>query len=186
MLVPLKAFGQAKLRLARELSPDARNRLVRRLAAGVIKSASPLAVWVVCEDDEVAAWAESQGAEVICRPERGLNSAVASGFSHLSSLGWEEVIVSHGDLPLAAGFEHLAGFDGVTAVGDRTEDGTNVLCVPSQAKDFQFSYGAASFARHCAEARRLGLKLKKVRDPNLAWDVDTPEDLAELRRLGLD
>lgn len=186
VLVPLKAFRQAKLRLAEELSPDARSALVRRLAARVIESASPMGVWVVCDDEEVAAWAERQGAEVIWRPGRGLNGAVSSGFLHLGGLGYEEVIVSHGDLPRAAGFGHLAGFDGVTAVGDRSENGTNVLCLPSYAREFQFSYGPASFSKHCAEARRLGLNLKVVRDPDLAWDVDTCADLAELRKLGLE
>jgi len=34
--------------------------------------------------------------------------------------------------------------------------------------------------RHAEEARRLGLGLRVVRDPDLAFDVDLPEDLAEL------
>jgi 2-phospho-L-lactate guanylyltransferase (CobY/MobA/RfbA family) len=47
--------------------------------------------------------------------------------------------------------------------------------------DFRFSYGPGSFRRHAAEARRLGLGWRVVRDPRLSRDVDRPEDL-----LGLD
>ena len=42
------------------------------------------------------------------------------------------------------------------------------------AAGFQFSYGPGSFRRHGAEARRLGLSLRVVREPTLGWDVDLP------------
>jgi len=45
---------------------------------------------------------------------------------------------------------------------------------------FRFAYGPGSFRRHAAEARRLGLGLRVVRDPDLAFDIDVPEDLAAL------
>ena len=45
---------------------------------------------------------------------------------------------------------------------------------------FTFSYGPGSFARHGAEAHRLGLALRVVREPSLAHDVDLPADLAGL------
>ena len=69
-----------------------------------------------------------------------------------------------------------ARHDGVTLVPDRRDDGTNVACVPTRA-GFEFSYGPGSFRRHGAEARRLGLPLRVVREPSLGWDVDLPSDL---------
>ena len=87
------------------------------------------------------------------------------------------VIVAHADLPLADDLRPIAdGFDGVTLVPDRRADGTNVLCVPAGA-GFDFQYGPRSFARHRAEAERLGLRHRVVDDARLAWDVDVPEDL---------
>ncbi len=183
VLVPVKAFAFAKNRLAPELSPLDRSELARLMAGHVLAVAAPLPTFVVCDDEEVAAWARD-AAEVIVRPEAGLNGAVAGGFSHLLKRGFAKVVVAHGDLPLARGFSHLLGFDGVTAVPDRAEDGTNVLCLPSSAGAFGFGYGAGSFARHCAEARRLGLQLRVLHDPDLALDIDTPADLAELTGLG--
>jgi 2-phospho-L-lactate guanylyltransferase len=59
------------------------------------------------------------------------------------------------------------------------DDGTPVLSVPTEAP-FEFAYGPGSFRRHVGIARRLGLGVRVVRDPNLAFDVDVPEDLLAL------
>lgn len=95
----------------------------------------------------------------------------------LRAAGATRVIVAHGDLPRAEGLAWVARFVGVTIVPDRAGNGTNVICVPASA-GFTFSYGPGSFARHVAEAFRLGLPLRVVREPRLGHDVDTPGDLA--------
>ena len=182
LLVPVKAFGEAKVRLGSVLSPAERSDLARRMAAHVVRVGAPLPVTVVCDDPDVAAWAEAAGAEVVWCPGTGLNGAVTRGVASLAARGVSEAVVAHGDLPGARGFVHLTGAGGVTAVPDRRADGTNVLCVPTGA-GFGFSYGAGSFRRHCAEARRLALPQRVRRDPELTWDVDVPEDL---RRLSAD
>lgn len=179
VLVPVKAFDQAKVRLGSILSAAERGDLARRMADHVVGAAAPLPVTVVCDDRGVAAWAEASGAEVVWCPGTGLNGAVTRGVGALAARGVAEVVVAHSDLPAARRFDHLTGAGGVTAVPDRRDDGTNVLCVPADA-GFGFSYGAGSFQRHCAEARRLGLPLRIRRDPELTWDVDVPEDLRRL------
>ncbi len=181
VLVPIKAFAEAKVRLAPVLDAPARIELARRLAAGVLGAAAPLAVAVVCDDDGVAAFAAEHGAIVIRTPPLGLNHAVAAGVAHLAAAGHDEVIVSHADLPNVAGLAALAGagVGVVTLVPDRHDDGTNVLVVPSDA-GFRFAYGARSFTAHRAEAERLGLEVRVVRDARLAWDIDVPADLEVL------
>jgi 2-phospho-L-lactate guanylyltransferase len=64
----------------------------------------------------------------------------------------------------------------VTLVPDRHGDGTNVVVLPAGC-GFRFAYGPGSFARHRAEAARLGLAVEVVHDPHLGWDVDHPADL---------
>ncbi len=179
VLVPVKAFAQAKLRLEGVLPAAERSELARRMASHVLGAAAPLPAVVVCDDLGVAAWAEATGAEVVWCPGTGLNGAVTRGVAVLAGRGFTEVVVAHGDLPGAQGFDHLTGAGGVTAVPDRRADGTNVLCVPAGA-GFGFSYGAGSFRRHCTEAQRLGLELRICHDPDLNWDVDLPEDLRRL------
>ena len=176
VLIPMKAFHQAKARLAPVMDPEERLALVQAMAGRVMVAAGPLAVSVVCDDGQVAAWAEARGASVIWTPGLGLNGAVEEGVRALASQGQEQVIVAHADLPLATELSPVARFDGVTLVPDRRHDGTNVACVPSGA-DFRFSYGPGSLARHRAEAHRLGLPVRILREPLLAWDVDFPADL---------
>ena len=181
VLIPVKAFHQAKRRLDRILSEAERIRLVRTMAAQVVAACTPLPVAVVCDDEEVATWAAAQGATVLWEPGQGLNGAVGAGVGRLAAAGARWVTIAHGDLPRARGLGTLAPFDGVTLVPDRRDDGTNVLRLPAHA-DFRFAYGPGSFRAHRAEATRLGLGTRVVRDPDLAYDVDWPADVAELER----
>lgn len=180
VLVPVKAFADAKVRLADVLAPAEREALARRMAEGVLKAAAPLPVTVVCDDEGVADWARAHDAGVVWTPGQGLNGAVHAGMAALRDAGASQVIVAHADLPFAADVTAVAWFPGVTLVPDRHDDGTNVACVPV-ASGFTFAYGPGSFARHRAEARRLGLALRVLRDPALGWDVDNPVDLEGVR-----
>ncbi len=175
VLVPVKAFGRAKVRLAEVLDAPARAALAREMADRVLTAAAPVPVAVVCDDEEVAAWAESRGARVLWRPGHGLNGAVTDAVATLAGEGVDRVLVTHADLPLATGYDELA-VEGVVLVPDRHEDGTNVVSIPADC-GFTFAYGPGSFARHCAEAERLGLALTVHRPRRLTWDVDVPADL---------
>ncbi|MEA2702817.1 MAG: 2-phospho-L-lactate/phosphoenolpyruvate guanylyltransferase [Actinomycetota bacterium] len=177
VLVPVKSFSEAKLRLAPALSAVQRAALARAMASAVVSSAAPLPTAVVCDDPDVASWARDMGALVVWEPERGLNRAVEAGVLRLGAAGARRVIVAHADLPLARHLAWVGGFLGVTLVPDRRDNGTNAVCVPVAA-GFTFSYGPGSFARHLAEAHRLGLPVRVVRGTALAADVDLPADLA--------
>ncbi|HWD55231.1 MAG TPA: 2-phospho-L-lactate guanylyltransferase [Acidimicrobiales bacterium] len=179
VLIPVKAFHQAKRRLDRVLAEPDRVRLVRTMAAHVVAACAPVPVAVVCDDEAVAAWAVDLGATVLWEPGQGLNGAVGAGVGRLAASGARWVTVAHGDLPRAHDLGTLPAFDGVTLVPDRRDDGTNVLRLPAGCA-FRFAYGPGSFRAHCAEATRLGLAVRVVRDPDLAYDVDWPADVAEL------
>lgn len=179
VLVPVKAFARAKVRLAPALDGASRAALAEAMATQVLVAAASLPVAVVCDDPGVAEWAHDHGARVVWEPGRGLNGAVEAGVLWLAQAGVERVIVAHGDLPLAQDLSALACGPGVTLVPDRRDDGTNVICLPATAP-FRFAYGPGSFGRHRDEVERLGLPLTVVRDARLAFDVDVPADLAGL------
>ncbi|MEP6658747.1 MAG: 2-phospho-L-lactate guanylyltransferase [Acidimicrobiales bacterium] len=179
VLVPVKAFADAKQRLGEVLPAADRERLARAMAARVVASAAPLGVWVVTDDDDVAVWAVEQGATPLRQERAGLNPAVTDAVAVLASAGVDRVIVAHGDLPFATDLAALAAGEGVTVVPDRHDDGSNVLVVPTNV-GFRFAYGPGSFARHLMEAERLNLPTRVVRDPGLGWDVDRPDDLVAL------
>lgn len=176
VLVPVKAFHEAKLRLAPALDAGERAALARSMATAVVAAAAPLPVVVVCDDDAVAEWAGEVGAEVLWTPGLGLNGAVNEAVEQLAVRGVGRVIVAHADLPHALELAWVGDGEGVTLVPDRHGDGTNVAAVPT-GRGFRFAYGGGSFARHVAEAERLGLPLRVVREPRLGWDVDRPDDL---------
>jgi len=181
VLIPVKAFHQAKRRLVTSLPEPERVGLVRAMAEHVVTACAPLPVAVVCDDEAVARWATDLGATVMWEPGQGLNGAVRSGVERLARTGTRWVTVAHGDLPRARGLGALPAFDGVTLVPDRRDDGTNVLRLPA-ASPFHFAYGPGSFLAHRAEAARCGLAVRVVRDPVLAYDVDWPADVAELHQ----
>jgi 2-phospho-L-lactate guanylyltransferase len=179
VLIPVKDFRQAKRRLGGSMTDDMRIRLVRSMAEHVVAACAPLPVAVVCDDPEVAEWATQLGASVMWEPGLGLNGAVRSGMEQLALAGVRWVTVAHGDLPRARDLGSLPPFDGITLVPDRKDDGTNVLRLPVGC-DFHFDYGPGSFRSHLAEAFRLGLPVRVMRVPALAYDVDWPADVTEL------
>ena len=176
VVIPVKGFHAAKLRLAPALSPEARAVLARQMATRVVRAAGDLPVIVVCEDDVVRQWALEAGASVRWTPGLGLDGAVTAGVEAAAEAGADRVVVAHADLPLATGLGHVVGQHGVLLVPDRHGDGTNVLALPTDS-GFRFSYGPGSFLRHQAEATRLGLAIDIHTDVELGWDVDLPDDL---------
>lgn len=178
VVVPVKAFDRAKLRLADVLDGPARAALARAMADHVLAAAAPLGVAVVCDDDVVAKWARAAGAAVVWTPGVGLNGAVAEAVRRLAGAGVDRAVVAHADLPFASGLAELAAADAdeVVLVPDRRLDGTNVLSVPT-GNGFEFGYGVGSFTRHRDEAVRCGLRPRVVTVEHLGWDVDEPADL---------
>jgi 2-phospho-L-lactate guanylyltransferase len=180
-VIPIRAFALGKARLAAALDGPERATLGRRWAEQVVHAAAPMPTVVVSSDPDVRVWAADLGLDVVDDPGT-LDGAAAVGREHLRALGCDRVVVAHADLPRAHDLLRLARDTSrpvVALVPCHRDDGTPVLSVPA-AVDFRFAYGPGSFRRHAAEARRLGLGLRVVRDRDLAFDVDVPDDLAAL------
>ena len=180
VLIPVKAFHQAKRRLGTALSDPDREQLVRTMATHVVSACAPLPVAVVCDDEVVAAWAEEHGASVVWAPGHGLNGAVRAGVDRLAQAGARWVTVAHGDLPRAKGLGTLPPFDGVTLVPDRRDDGTNVLRLPADAQTSGLPMVPVPSGLTGRRPTRLGLAVRILRSPDLAYDVDWPADFTEL------
>src|SRR3954453_155315 len=177
VLVPVKAFADAKARLAAVLDDAERERLARWTSARVLAAAGELPTYVACDDDNVAHWARERGATILWHPGVGLNAAVNNSVAELRHLGVTDVIVAHGDLPRVHSLADIARPGTLTLVPDRHGDGTNVVGVPTDMP-FRFAYGPGSFRRHLDAAIGAGLSVRVRRDPLLALDIDTPSDLA--------
>lgn len=176
VLVPVKAFAAAKVRLRPALDAAERADLARSMAERVVRAAAPLPVAVACDDGEVRDWALALGAEVVWVPGTDLNGAVTAAYEVCAARGVTRVTVAHADLPKARDLSLVVGTTGMVIVPDRRDDGTNVLTVPASI-GFPFAYGPGSFARHLEIADTMGLAVTIVRPPELTWDVDEPDDL---------
>jgi 2-phospho-L-lactate/phosphoenolpyruvate guanylyltransferase len=184
VVIPVRAFALGKARLAAQLDDTTRAELARKLADRVGAAAGELPTVVVSSATDVREWAQGLGLDVVDDPGT-LDDAAAAGRAWARARGCARAVVAHADLPFAESLAPLAR-DGarpiVALVPCHRDDGTTVISVPVDVP-FRFAYGPGSFRRHAAEARRLGLGFRVVRDAELAFDVDVPDDLD---RLGLD
>ncbi|MGA0862754.1 MAG: 2-phospho-L-lactate guanylyltransferase [Ilumatobacteraceae bacterium] len=181
VVIPVKSFGLAKGRLAGALNPSEREALSRDCAERVVASASPWPVLIVCDDENVAEWARSVGAQPVDCRTPGLDAAVDAGRRAASANGATHVVIAHADLPLANSLSHVPRKGRVTIVPDRHRDGTNILSMPVDCP-MHTAYGPGSFDNHVALARTAGFECDIIDDPDLALDLDTVDDLAELDR----
>jgi 2-phospho-L-lactate guanylyltransferase len=178
VVIPIRSFTDGKARLADVLEPATRAEIAHRMADTVADAAGTLHVVVVSSAPEVEEWATDRGLDVISDPG-SLDAAAVAGREHLREVGCHRAVVTHADLPHARTLAPLArnGTQPIVAlVPCHRDDGTNVLSVPVDVP-FEFAYGPGSFRRHVAEAHRLGLGIRVVRAPDLAVDVDAPDDL---------
>ena len=179
VIIPVKAFGAAKARLAPVLTPAERARLARWTASRVIAAARGLDTYVACDDPEVAEWAAAEGAQVVWGAGLGLNGAVDAAVAAISQLGYQRVLISHGDLPLACNYPKLiAEVDprSVLLIPDRFKDGTNLVVRPTDIH-LPACYGGGSFRAHLGLALATQRPVTVRMDLHLGLDLDTVTEL---------
>jgi 2-phospho-L-lactate guanylyltransferase len=183
IVIPLRSFTHAKLRLAAVLTDEARVAFARAMADRVADAAGAYPVVVVSDAPEVRAWASDRGLPVAA-DAGSLDGAADAGREWVRRQGFARVVIVHADLPLASSLEAVTG-DGAAPIAvlvpDHRHDGTPVLSLPATTP-FRFGYGPGSAARHTEEARRCGLTVRLVDDPELRFDVDIEDDLRALER----
>ncbi len=186
-LIPVKELAQAKARLAPVLDDAARRRLALAVFRDVLAAALACpaldAVAVVTRDEEVLRLAGEAGAEGLPEPG-GLNEALTSAAETLVQRNGDRLVVLAADLPLATSDDiaAVAQARADVAVAPSKDGGTNALALPLPVGASTFRFGVDSARRHLAGAEEAGLRSLRLDLPNLAFDLDTPEDLAQLRR----
>jgi FO synthase len=188
-ILPLKALSPVKKRLSAVLSPEQRAGLMRAMLEDVLTALQecPLVegVLLVSRDPDVAELARKYQAELLALElDEDLNSAVQAASELLAQRGIGRCLVLHGDLPLASA-EDLTRLieqsteNDLALVTCRHQQGSNVL-ITSLPAAITFEYGQGSYGRHLDAANQLGLSTTTLQFPDLALDIDTPEDLFTL------
>jgi 2-phospho-L-lactate guanylyltransferase len=191
-ILPVKTFGEAKQRLAQELSPGPRRVLAEAMFSDVLvalrRAKAVDEVLVVTSDHGGQRIAAGNGAMVLDELETGHNDAAAQGIAAALEAGADRVLLVPGDCPLLDPVE-LDGLIGrrvparsAVIVPDRHGTGTNALLL-TPPDVLTPSFGPGSCQRHIAGALEAGIAGEVVEVPSLALDVDTSEDLAEVRAM---
>ncbi len=181
VLVPLKRLDDAKSRLAAVLSADERAGLMLELLKGVLAAAKEADVGPI-----TVVSAELLAPNGVARfDDRGLawNDALAAAMREVVT---EPIaVVLSADLPrVSAGDIRTlveATPDRGMAIARALDGGTNAVSMrPAGAVTTHFGE-PSSAAVHASAAADAGLVARIVDVPGLAFDVDTPDDLLELR-----
>ncbi|MEO8628118.1 MAG: 2-phospho-L-lactate guanylyltransferase [Betaproteobacteria bacterium] len=194
LVVPVKSLRDGKSRLAPALNAAERRALIEHLLARTLQQAAQFPgldrTLLVSACEDARARAKSLGANVLEEHVPfGLNSALRQAQSALREYGATRMLMVSCDLPLleAEDLRALArasSADAVALAPDRGRQGTNGVCLPTSIA-FDFSFGTNSFVRHLDCLRQRNLRSTAVDRPGLAFDVDLPEHLAELRAADL-
>ena len=191
IIVPHRGLAAAKTRLAPVLDHDERIALARTLLVRVLEVAHQAGddVVVISPAAELEPIVVEAGARLAVQRGMGLNAGLDQAREAAEADRVERLVVLHGDLPnlaaddVAALMEAAADGPAVVIAPDRLGTGTNGLAL-SPPGVIGFRFGAGSFAAHRAEAQTAGLDPAVVVRPGLAFDLDTPEDLARWLELG--
>ncbi len=188
-IVPQKALAVAKSRLETALSASARFSLSLGLLRHVcmtLRSVPDVETAIVLTPDpEVRARVASWGVTVLSDPAPQFNAALAQAIA-ATAQPTRGVLVIAADLPLLQPADVMAllrrGAAGALVLAPSKEGtGTNALLVPPGIR-FRPAYGEGSRAAHRREACARGLAITEIVRAGLAFDVDTPEDVAFLER----
>ncbi len=185
VIVPHRGLEASKTRLAPVLSVVERGALAGRLLERVLRVAREAVpdVVVITPSAALAPLVTATGARLAVQRGMGLNQGLDQAREAAVRDGIDTLVVLHGDLPLLTAEDVTAlalAIDaerGVAIAPDRAGTGTNGLTLrPPPA--IGFAFGTGSRAAHEAAVRAAGLLPVIVEREGLAFDLDTPEDLA--------
>ena len=187
-IIPVKSLHEGKGRLSAILGEDERNALNVELLDHMLSVTAafpgPAQTIVVSPDRDVLDRAEAAGAQALLDDAGDLNGALVLAAQHAADQGADGVLIVPVDLPRSQPGDLLAlasRGNGVAIVPDRRGVGTNALYV-TPPTGLTFRFGDNSFVAHLEAAREAGLSTEIDTLPNLAFDIDTPDDYREWRK----
>ncbi len=189
-LIPVKALGEVKSRLAPYLTLYQREELVLTMLRHVVQTLLDCQaierVSVVSPDPRVLEYAHLWGAYALLEEQQGHNPALRAAAKREIAQGTTALLTISADLPLLqrADIERMLAMSQhyeVVLAPSQEGTGTNaVLMRPPLALPYVF--GLNSLQRYQEEAERRELLTTQVKRPGLSLDVDTIKDLELFRR----
>lgn len=191
IVIPVKAFANAKSRLAGYLSPDERAGLAKGFCLDVFATIAKVrgldAVLVISNESSALELAKQNGWDTLIESQQ-LSEAASVDFAccHCEAIGIKALLRIPTDIPLLRSedveqiFAALPEAPSCVIVPSRDGTGTNTL-LRSPPCAFPSFFGKDSLGRHREAARAAGVTVKIIRNPRIELDVDEPGDLDLLR-----
>jgi 2-phospho-L-lactate guanylyltransferase len=191
IIVPHRGLASAKTRLAPVLDEGERMALAERLLSRVLSAARQAVedVVVISPAADLERIVNDASATLVVQRGMGLNKGLDQAREAAIGDGIELLGVLHGDLPnlaaddVATLLEAARVRAGVAIAPDRAGTGTNGLAL-RPPEIIGFAFGPGSFAAHRQAAQSAGVQPAVVVRPGIAFDLDTPQDLARWLELG--
>ena len=192
LIIAVKRLGAAKTRLAPVFAAETRERVVLAMLIDTITAASKVlalgSITVVTPDEDAAAAAAQLGTRVLTDPtpdghadplNNAVNAAAAAVIGETPNIA-----ALQGDLPALQSHELAEAIAAARAyprsfVADRHGTGTSALFAFGVALDPLFGANSAAAHRNSGAIELTGAW------PGLRCDIDTPDDLAAARKLGM-
>jgi 2-phospho-L-lactate guanylyltransferase len=186
VIVPVKRLDDAKSRLSPVLLNNERKEFCLKMLEDVLATVRTTRridrTVVVSRDAEAFRVAKRFDALPLMEGQPGLNQAVSEAIGWCIQRGATSALVLPADIPLVTPMD----LNGILSLGEkaavvispsRSGGGTNALLLtpPNVIPTF---YGQHSFRRHVEEASVRAIRLRTLRSPRIALDIDTVEDLA--------
>ena len=190
IIIPAKPFAEAKTRLMSLLSPTQRAELSRHLLKRTIAVAAQICpVVVISQGAEVEQVAVQAGANFLSERQAGLNPALGQAIAWADVQGASQILIIPADLPnlsstslqtlIASGERQQPG---IVVAPCRRNEGTNALYL-SPPNIIQPCFGPNSLRAHRQRARLEGIPATIFQAPDLAFDLDTPQDWQYLAKV---
>ena len=191
IVIPVKAFPDAKSRLATCFSPADRAAMAEALCADIFDVVGQVRgidrVFVVSSESRALTWAGQMGWDIVVESSQDSETAAVDAVCrHAQACGVRALLRIPTDIPLVRSsdieeiFAVLTGSKGCVIVPSRDGTGTNAL-LRSPPALFPSHFGQNSFERHVAAARSAGVKANILRNSRIALDIDEAADVELLR-----
>ena len=193
VIVPFKNFVDAKSRLRKDISDKQTRKIVKimleHVLAEIKKCSDSFEKYLVTKDEEAIKIAQSQGIKTLIEKKQfGESASIDWASKKLHELGATSVLRIPGDLPLIKAedineiFEVSNKTNSSILVPSNSGLGTNAILrkPPGVIPSF---FGPNSMKKHVAAFKEQGANYSIVKNSNIAFDVDTNEDVESLKTL---
>lgn len=187
IVLPVKSLDEAKARLDPALTPVERAALTLAMLEDVLDATLAMPgweTWVLSPDETVLEVAARRAALSLVEEEPPLHAAIRQAEAEALGRGFDALAVLLPDTPLvttAALTKALHTLGPVVVAPAIDERGTNLL-LRRPPDSISARFGPDSYRRHVEAAAEAELPLSVVERPEIAFDLDTPDDILTVLR----